>query len=80
MAYKRDLPACPYCGNTKGNTSQYDDTLTTKYNIIYYRKCGNKKDCGRRFRTYHTTLDPDRILDEITKKVTDLRNEYLRRL
>ena len=80
MAYKRDLPACPYCGNTKGNTSQYNDTITTKYKITYYRICGNKKECGRRFRTYHTTLDPDQILDKIIGKANDLRNGSPRQL
>jgi transcriptional regulator NrdR family protein len=66
---EREMLACPDCGNSKGNKT-HKPTITTDDKITYYRRCGK---CKRRFETYHTKLDPYKILDEIKRKTDDLR-------
>ena len=66
---KREMLACPHCGNSKGNYG-HKPTSTTDDKITYYRKCSK---CGRPFETYHTKLDPYKILDEIKRKTDELR-------
>ena len=71
---EREMLACPYCGNNKGNTHFYKPTTTTDDKITYHRRCGNKK-CSRQFETYQTRIDPYDALDKIKCKADELRRE-----